>query len=99
MPWSSNGTYLVEVCLAGETMRAVYKPVRGERPLWDFEGMAIPDNLVSDLARLAVSLPDELSALLDSDECEALAARAAAIVKRPVFPSARSARPYPWPLV
>jgi uncharacterized repeat protein (TIGR03843 family) len=212
MPWSSNGTYLVEVCMAGETMRAVYKPVRGERPLWDFphglyrrevaayvvsealgwglvpetvvregplgpgslqrfvdadfaqhyftllefpehhdalkatctfdllannadrkgghcllgtdgrvwsvdhglcfhtdpklrtvmwdfEGMPIPDTLLSDLARFAVSLPDELGGLLDDDECEALAARAAAIVKRPVFPSARSARPYPWPLV
>ena len=40
MPWSSNGTYLVEVCGGDETMRAVYKPVRGERPLWDF-----PDGL------------------------------------------------------
>jgi len=40
MPWSSNGTYLVQVCKDGETMRAVYKPVRGERPLWDF-----PDGL------------------------------------------------------
>jgi uncharacterized repeat protein (TIGR03843 family) len=212
MPWSSNGTYLTEVCLGGATMRAVYKPVRGERPLWDFpgglyrrevaayvvsealgwklipetiaregplgrgslqrfveadfaqhyftllefpehldalkaicafdllannadrkgghcllgtdgrlwsvdhglcfhpdpklrtvmwdfEGMPIPDPLVSDLARFAVSLPEELGGLLDDDEREALAGRAAAIVKRPVFPSARSARPYPWPLV
>ena len=212
MPWSSNGTYLVEVDKAEDTMRAVYKPVRGERPLWDFpdglyrrevaayvvseslgwqlvpetvlregplgpgslqrfvdadfaqhyftllefpehlhalkaictfdllannadrkgghcllgtdghvwsvdhglcfhadpklrtvmwdfEGMAIPDSLVSDLARFAVSLPDELGGLIDGEEIEALAARAAAIVKRPVFPAARSARPYPWPLV
>ena len=212
MPWSSNGTYLVEVCKAGDTMRAVYKPVRGERPLWDFpdglyrrevaayvvseslgwglvpetvlregplgpgslqrfvdadfaqhyftllefpehlhalkaicafdllannadrkgghcllgtdahvwsvdhglcfhtdpklrtvmwdfEGMPIPEALVSDLARFAVSLPDELGGLIDGEEIEALAARAAAIVKRPVFPPARSARPYPWPLV
>jgi uncharacterized repeat protein (TIGR03843 family) len=38
MPWSSNGTYLVEVCLDGETTNAVYKPHRGERPLWDFPG-------------------------------------------------------------
>jgi hypothetical protein len=36
MPWSSNGTFLVRVCGAeGETL-AVYKPGRGERPLWDF---------------------------------------------------------------
>ncbi|HEX7442933.1 MAG TPA: SCO1664 family protein, partial [Acidimicrobiales bacterium] len=40
MPWSSNGTYLVEVCLSGSTTQAVYKPWRGERPLWDF-----PDGL------------------------------------------------------
>jgi len=213
MPWSSNGTYLVEVCKDGESMRAVYKPVRGERPLWDFpgglyrrevaayvvsealgwglvpetilregplgpgslqrfvdadfaqhyftllefpehhdalkavcafdlvannadrkgghcllgtdddrvwsvdhglcfhtdpklrtvmwdfEGMPIPDRLVSDLARFAVAVPDELRGLIDGEEIEALAARAAAIVKRPVFPAARSGRPYPWPLV
>ena len=212
MPWSSNGTYLVEVCKDGAAMRAVYKPVRGERPLWDFpdglyrrevaayvvsealgwrlvpetvlcegplgpgslqrfvdadfsqhyftllefpehldalkaictfdllannadrkgghcllgtdghiwsvdhglcfhldpklrtvmwdfEGMPIPDRLVSDLARFAVSLPAELNGLLEDEEIEALAARAAAIVKRPAFPPARSARPYPWPLV
>ena len=212
MPWSSNGTYLVEVCGGDETMRAVYKPVRGERPLWDFpdglyrrevaayvvsealgwglvpetvlregplgpgslqrfvdadfaqhyftllefathhdvlkaictfdllvnnadrkgghcllgtdgkvwsvdhglcfhvdpklrtvmwdfEGMPIPESLVSDLARFAVSPPTEVHGLIDGEEIEALAARAAAIVKRPVFPSARSARPYPWPLV
>ena len=212
MPWSSNGTYLVQVCADGEATRAVYKPERGERPLWDFppglyrrevaayvvadalgwgivpetvvregplgtgslqrfvdadfaqhyftllefpdhhdalktictfdlvannadrkgghcllgtdrqlwsvdhglcfhvdpklrtvmwdfEGMPIPDRLVADLARFAMAIPDELRALLDEDELEALAARAAAIVKRPVFPPARSARPYPWPLV
>jgi uncharacterized repeat protein (TIGR03843 family) len=36
MPWSSNATFLVEVALAGATELAVYKPARGERPLWDF---------------------------------------------------------------
>ena len=36
MPWSSNATFLVEVACDGETTHAVYKPVRGERPLWDF---------------------------------------------------------------
>ena len=212
MPWSSNGTYLVQVCLEGEAMRAVYKPVRGERPLWDFppglyrrevaayvvsealgwrlvpetvlrdgplgpgslqrfvpadfeqhyftlleypehhdalqaictfdlvannadrkgghcllgedghlwsvdhglcfhadpklrtvmwdfEGQPLPEPLVADLASLAVSLPEELSNLLEGEECEALATRAAALVRRPVFPAARSGRPYPWPLV
>jgi uncharacterized repeat protein (TIGR03843 family) len=33
---SSNYTFLVEVQHAGETLGAVYKPTRGEQPLWDF---------------------------------------------------------------
>jgi uncharacterized repeat protein (TIGR03843 family) len=37
MPWSSNATFLVVVQLDGVQHRAIYKPVRGERPLWDFE--------------------------------------------------------------
>lgn len=36
MPWSSNATYLCDVRCGDETMRAIYKPRRGERPLWDF---------------------------------------------------------------
>jgi uncharacterized repeat protein (TIGR03843 family) len=36
MPWSSNATFLADVCLAGEVRQAIYKPMRGERPLWDF---------------------------------------------------------------
>jgi uncharacterized repeat protein (TIGR03843 family) len=36
MPWSSNATFLVEVCSDGRLTLAVYKPSRGERPLWDF---------------------------------------------------------------
>ncbi len=36
MPYSSNGTYLVRVALDGAEELAVYKPVQGERPLWDF---------------------------------------------------------------
>jgi uncharacterized repeat protein (TIGR03843 family) len=36
LPGSSNATLLVEAELDGERALAVYKPVRGERPLWDF---------------------------------------------------------------
>ena len=36
MPWSSNVTLLVELVLDGATGLGVYKPGRGERPLWDF---------------------------------------------------------------
>lgn len=36
MPWSSNATFLVEACLDGVAVPAIYKPHKGERPLWDF---------------------------------------------------------------
>lgn len=36
MPWASNATFLVHLG-ADDGPRAIYKPVRGERPLWDFE--------------------------------------------------------------
>ena len=36
MPGSSNVTLLVELTLGDARGLAVYKPVRGERPLWDF---------------------------------------------------------------
>lgn len=40
MPWSSNATFLVELRGDVADLQAVYKPGRGERPLWDF-----PDGL------------------------------------------------------
>ncbi len=40
LPWSSNGTFLVTCRFQDTELAAVYKPVRGERPLWDFpEGL------------------------------------------------------------
>src|SRR5690242_12434810 len=40
MPWSSNATFLVNLTPANgngdASLLAVYKPQRGERPLWDF---------------------------------------------------------------
>jgi uncharacterized repeat protein (TIGR03843 family) len=36
MPWASNVTLLAEVTLGATCARAIYKPERGERPLWDF---------------------------------------------------------------
>jgi len=37
MPWSSNSTFLVDVTYGDDHAQAIYKPLRGERPLWDFE--------------------------------------------------------------
>lgn len=36
LPWSSNYAFLVTICLDNQEAVAVYKPRRGERPLWDF---------------------------------------------------------------
>ena len=35
MPWASNATFLVHLGNSGA--KGIYKPIRGERPLWDFE--------------------------------------------------------------
>jgi len=37
MPYSSNATFLVSIIDHDETVKAIYKPMRGEKPLWDFE--------------------------------------------------------------
>ena len=37
MPWSSNATFLVNVARGDVAGTGIYKPMRGERPLWDFE--------------------------------------------------------------
>lgn len=36
LPWGSNYAYLVSISDDRRTVLAVYKPQRGERPLWDF---------------------------------------------------------------
>jgi Phosphatidylinositol 3- and 4-kinase len=36
LPWSSNYAFLATVCEDDLEVPAVYKPRRGERPLWDF---------------------------------------------------------------
>lgn len=38
MPYSSNATFLVNLLVDDQLQgQAIYKPLRGERPLWDFE--------------------------------------------------------------
>ncbi len=213
MPWSSNGTFLVQVCLEEEETAAIYKPHRGERPLWDypsglyrreaavylvsehlgwglvpetvvrddgpfgpgslqrfvpahfeehyftmlerpelhdalrticlfdllvnngdrksghclhgedgriwaidhglclheepklrtviwdFAGQPVPPERLDDVGRLAGSAPADLATLLEPEEIDALRARAAVVLRRPVFPVVTSGRAYPWPLV
>ena len=37
MPYSSNSTFLVSIIDKEDLVKAIYKPMRGEKPLWDFE--------------------------------------------------------------
>jgi uncharacterized repeat protein (TIGR03843 family) len=39
--WGSNYTYLTEVCANSNLVLSVYKPSRGERPLWDFPAASL----------------------------------------------------------
>ena len=39
--WGSNYTFLTQVILEGMALPVVYKPIRGERPLWDFPAASL----------------------------------------------------------
>ena len=41
MPWSSNYTFLASFPTTDDHLLAIYKPCRGERPLWDFPDGAL----------------------------------------------------------
>lgn len=52
---ASNATFYAAACLDGTTVECVYKPIRGERPLWDFPYGTLADReiaayLISELA-------------------------------------------------
>jgi len=47
MPWSSNATFLVKLEHNGAESLAVYKPRKGERPLWDFPRGTLCDREVA----------------------------------------------------
>ncbi|HWC10308.1 MAG TPA: SCO1664 family protein [Acidimicrobiales bacterium] len=67
--------------------------------IWDFAGQPVPEARLEALGRLASSPPTALAGLVHEAEVEALAARCAVVLRRPVFPPVRSPRAYPWPLV
>ena len=58
---SSNATLLVTCRLRGEELLAVYKPSKGERPLWDFPGglfrREVAAYVLSECARAGVWCP------------------------------------------
>jgi uncharacterized repeat protein (TIGR03843 family) len=44
---ASNATFYGSACLDGTTVECVYKPIRGERPLWDFPYGTLADREVA----------------------------------------------------
>ncbi len=67
--------------------------------IWEFGGDPIPDKLLSDIERLATSVPLSIAALLNANEVEALQDRAAELAESGVFPEDPTGHRYPWPLV
>jgi uncharacterized repeat protein (TIGR03843 family) len=58
VPWSSNYTFLVTIRDGARETRAIYKPSRGERPLWDFpDGTLAKREVASYLVSAALGWP------------------------------------------
>ncbi|MGI8807211.1 MAG: SCO1664 family protein [Acidimicrobiales bacterium] len=103
----NNGDRKSGHCLRGEDGRiwaidhglCLHEEPKLRTVIWDFAGLPVPPERLDDVARLAAAPPPELGQLLEPDEIVALQARAAAVLRRPVFPVISSGRAYPWPLV
>jgi uncharacterized repeat protein (TIGR03843 family) len=68
--------------------------------IWEFGGEPVPDRLLADLTVLVEGgLPDDLAALLDVFERDAVLTRARAVIDAGRFPIDGTGRRYPWPLV
>ncbi|MGH2751781.1 MAG: SCO1664 family protein [Actinomycetota bacterium] len=67
LPYSSNYAFLAMACLEGVEVKVVYKPRRGERPLWDFPhgtlaAREVAAYLISEAAELNMVPPTTLRA-------------------------------------
>ena len=68
--------------------------------IWDWAGERVEEDLLDDVARLVASGPsDGLTRWLETDELDALVARAQRLLRKRRLPEPLSDRPYPWPLV
>jgi uncharacterized repeat protein (TIGR03843 family) len=74
-------------------------PVKLRTVIWDFAEEPLPDELVPGLSRLAVEAPSELEELIEPEELGALQARARLLLQAGRFPSDRTGRRVPWPMV
>ena len=72
--------------------------------IWEHMGEPVPPELVADVERLrerldAPPLREDLLALLDETELDAMSRRVARMLAEPVYPSPQGERPFPWPPV
>lgn len=68
--------------------------------MWDFAGETVPGRVVEAACALADDVPEQVCALIEPAEVQALERRARALVRRPRFPApGPDHRAYPWPLV
>ncbi len=69
--------------------------------IWDFAGDPIPEQLVEDVVRfIDAGVPNDLAAMLDPFEQDAMLTRAKAIAKEGTFPEDDTdGHRWPWPLV
>ncbi len=67
--------------------------------IWDFAGEEVPAGLLAALAPLADRVPDEIAALLEEAEVDALRSRVRRFLDRGSYPYDPTGRRIPWPLV
>jgi uncharacterized repeat protein (TIGR03843 family) len=68
--------------------------------VWEFADESLPRDVVAGLAGLVRrGAPRALQTLLAAEECDALLARARALLAAGRFPDGREAQGYPWPVV
>ena len=66
--------------------------------IWEFANESIPQELLSDVDRLAGGVPSSISSWLDQGETDALIERAQWLTESPIFPE-DDGYGWPWPLV
>ena len=67
--------------------------------IWEFAGEAVPPDLLARLGCLLSDVPTGLDELITGTEVEALQGRVRRLLRTGVYPTDRSGRRMPWPLV
>lgn len=66
--------------------------------IWDFAGETLPATMLADIERAIRSPTDDLAALLEPEELDALVARGEAMLTGAPLPFPAGPQSYPWPL-